>query len=117
VPVAVQVIVRIFVFPAVAVFVHRLGAHAARVLRRRHVQLRLVRHEARDDVEGAAVEDAGDARVLTVAFEQLLDGVEDAFAGHDFARVEAAVDVERRLVLWRAGLLVRDREQPEVAAR
>ncbi len=114
--VAVHVVARVLVLPAVVVLVHRLGAQAPGTVRRRVVVLGLVRHDDRRDVERARVQQPGDALIFAVAVQQPVDRVERALAGHDLAGVEAAVQEQGRLLLRRPGPPVRERHEPQLPA-
>ena len=72
--------------------------------------------QARDDVERARVEAARDLLVAPVAAQQLVEEVQRGGAAGHLERVDVRLDEQRRLVEVGAGVEVRDRREPDVAA-
>jgi hypothetical protein len=117
VPVAVQVLRRIFVQQAVAVVVERPNGAARAAVRVGDVVVRLVRVELGHDVEGARVERLRDERVGPVAGQQRVDRVQADLAAEDLARMQVAVDPVRGLVGGPAGRVVGNLQHQQVLAR
>ena len=110
--VAVQVLGGILVGGAVFVLVDGVGGAAERlVVDEREVGA--VGVELGADVKGAEIEQRGDARVAAVTVQEMADDVGGDGGARQLARVDAAVDVERRFVGRGAGGLVGDGDEHE----
>ena len=68
------------------------------------------------DVEGAGVEKRGHLRVGTVAIEEIAGEKEGEGAAGQLTRVDVAIDIQRRLLGRRAGLVVGDLDQGQIGA-
>ena len=110
--VAVQVLGGILVGGAVFVLVDGVGGAAERLIVDER-EVGAVGVELGADVKGADIEQRGDARVAAVTVEEVADDVGGDGGARQLARVDAAIDVERRFVGRGAGGLVGDGDEHE----
>ena len=78
--------------------------------------VRAVWVHAGNDVEGARVERVGHALVVAVSVQEPVEEVERRGRAGELHRVDLGVDEDRRLLLRRPGLEVRDRRERDLPA-